>query len=197
MSQTTTSFNSASASWEDHRAAFFGAIQNSDSDTILTVLKKYPEALEWQDKKGQKPLRLAFDNKDQALFLLLLDNGASPDQESALKGWEKFMTRGTKSILNSAIEKGAKDYIIPLLQRGAYTYSADGMSAPKSVRYEIVDLLKRTDAIRKEFLADQQKQQTTPPAPAVVKSGQTDEQEIEIEVLKPIKVKNKTAAQTP
>lgn len=193
MSQTTNAFNSASATWEEHRAAFFGAIQNNDSDTILTVLEKYPEAVEWQDKKGQRPLRLAFDNKNHSLFLLLLDNGASPNQESALKGWEKFVGGIDKSILNSAIEKGAKDYIIPLLQYGASTHNAFGLEAPKSVRYEIVDLLKRAEIIRKEFLASQKVVQPAQAASAAANPAN----EQEIEVLKPVKVKNKAAAKTP
>ena len=195
MSNTTQSFNSASATWEEHRAAFFEAIGNSDRQTLETVLEKYPEAVEWQDAKGRRPLQLSFEKRDLDTFLFLLDNKASPDQKSMPTGFFGFFSDYSElSILQSTVRKGEKPFIIPLLQRGAGTNSVSGAWAPKKVRYEIDDLLKRAKKIEAEYVAEQKSGATAPTAqPATSKStGQTSD----IEVLKPLKVKNRTAQPT-
>jgi len=203
MSQTTTSFNSTSASWEEHRAAFFKAIENSDIPTLQTVLTKYPEAVEWQNQRGERPLHLAFEKRDRDTFLHLLQQGANPDQQSVIpqslfyRFWQSiYGANPAEHILKETVKKGEKDYIIPLLQHGAQTMYADTYLAPKDVRYEISDLLQRADKIRKEFLAEQKAAKAPPSlAPAAAKPDAADNGEIE--VLKPVKVKNRTSGQTP
>lgn len=196
MSKATQSFNSASATWEEHRAAFFEAIHSSDKKTLEAVLKKYPEAVEWQDKEGQRSLHLSFEKRDLDTFLFLLDNKASPDQGSPRKGfWASFMGHPRhSSILQNATKKGEKQFIIPLLQRGAATYDVSGYMAPKKVRYEIDDLLNRAEKIAAEYAAEQ-KSAATPHATQIA-TPQNTGQKADIEVLKPVKVKNRTAQPT-
>ena len=55
MSQASLPFNSASASWEEHRTVFFQALKTSDRPVLEAVLKKYPEAVDWKDTKGCPP----------------------------------------------------------------------------------------------------------------------------------------------
>lgn len=200
MSQTTVAFNGASASWEEHRAAFFSALQNSDIQTLETVMTKYPEAVEWQNKQGERPLHLAFEKRDRDTFMYLLQKGANANQESVVQRplvFKILLMEGNSSeyILDEAVQKGEKNFIIPLLQYGASEHRARRYRAPKEIRYEISDLLDRADIIRKEFLADQKAQKHAQPTPAKAQSSPSGEQEIE--VLKPVKVRNKTAAQTP
>ena len=194
MSKATTSFNSASATWEEHRVAFFNAIQQGDLQTLDTVVTKYPEAVEWQDQKGQRPLHLAFENNNRDVFVYLLEKKSDPNQQSPhLSAWKRFFSDGHEySILQKSIFKGDKSYIIPLLQHGADARYSSGHGAPRDIRYEIDDLLKRADKIRAEFEVAQKK--PAPPAPQAVTSANTPQ---EIEVLKPVKVKNRSQAQTP
>lgn len=195
MSKATNSFNSASATWEEHRTAFFEAIDNSDRQTIETVLLKYPEAVEWQDAKGRRPLHLSFEKRDLDTFLLLLDKNASPEQQSNRTGfWAAFAEFSDISILQSATRNGEKQFIIPLLQRGASTSSVNGAWAPKKVRYEIDDLLKRAGKIAAEYAA--QKQSAVTPPVTQTTTPQSIGQKTDIEVLKPVKVKNRPAQPT-
>lgn len=197
MSQTTSSFNSASATWEEHRSAFFKAIRQGDMQTLDTVLTKYPEAVSWQDQKGQRPLHLAFENKNHDVFVYLLENKSDPNQESPeASGWKRFFSEGySYSILQKAIFKGDKSYIMPLLQHGADTRFSSGQGAPRDIRYEIDDLLKRADRIRAEFEAAQKNPAAfAAPAPQAVTAADNPQ---EIEVLKPVRMKNRSHAQTP
>lgn len=194
MSQTTSSFNSASATWEEHRSAFFNAIKNADIPTIESVLAKYPEAVEWQDQKGQRPLHLAFEQRDRDTFLYFLEKGANPDQTAPAS---TFLGRVASDwddlcILTKTVKKGEKDFVVPLLQHGASTTSTYGWQAPKNIRYEMDDLLERADKIRAEFKASQKKSS----APAL-QAVTTPDASQEIEVLKPVKMKNRSQAQTP
>lgn len=197
MSQTTPSFNSASATWEDHRSTFFNALKNADIPTIESVLKKYPEAVEWQDQKGQRPLHLAFENNNLDVFVYLLENKASPDQQSPHGSALKRFFAGDVShpILQKCIDRGDKSYIIPLLQHGAEAQYSSGQGAPRDIRYEIDDLLKRADRIRAEFEAAQKNPAAfAAPAPQAVTAADNPQ---EIEVLKPVRMKNRSHAQTP
>lgn len=202
MSQTTTSFNSAAASWEEHREAFFQALQNSDIPTLQTVLTKYPEAVEWQNKRGERCLHLTFEKRDRETFLFLLKNGADPNQESCVHDlFNRFFavlagasTLPTKYILQEAVIKGEKPFIIPLLQYGASEHYANGHDAPKNIRYEICDLLARAPKIRKEFQEEQKAAKATQKPPSSPAPAATNNSEIE--VLKPVKVRKNTAAPT-
>ncbi|MDP2206561.1 MAG: ankyrin repeat domain-containing protein [Alphaproteobacteria bacterium] len=183
-------FNSAAASWEDHRAAFFKSLQESDRATMQTVLKKYPEAVDWQDPKGNTPLHTAFDKRDLDTFKFLLEKGANPNQQAQLTGLRKlFSVFPDPYILEKAVKTGEKPYIIPLLQYNAWQHNrTNGERAPKAVRFEITDLLKRADKIREEFL---EQQRGNKPAAAPAPQPAATEGEQHLEVLKPAKVQRR------
>lgn len=152
MSQASTPFNSASASWEDHRTAFFQAVKAGDKTTIETVVKKYPEAVEWEDAKGTPPLHVAFAKRDLDTFKFLLEKGAKPYQKVEFTGMRAFFsTIFDPSILEVAVKAGEKPYIVALLQRSTHPQYVRTY-APKNMQAEISDLLKRERQIRLDFL---------------------------------------------
>lgn len=195
MSKATAPFNSASATWEQHREVFFKALQESDRTTLATVLKKYPEAVEWYDAKGTPSLHTAFEKRDLETFKFLLENGADPRQQARITGLRVYFTEYTDPyILEKAIKAGEKDYIIPLLERNAGEgcmnhYRMNGRKAPKAIRFEIIDMLKRADTFHEEFRQQNRAKskvqtQQASPAPGQTLAG-------EVEVLKPAKVQRR------
>lgn len=185
---TTAPFNGATASWEDHRAAFFKALKQSDRGTLETVLKKYPEAVNWQDAKGTPPLHTAFDKRDLDTFKFLLENGANPNQQAPLTGLRAiFSSNDYPNILEKAVKAGEKPYVVSLLQHEAEQTGAE--NAPKAVRFEFIDLLKRARKIREEFLA-QQRDNKPAAAPAPQQSAAA-EGEQHLKVLKPAQVQRR------
>ena len=190
MSQASVPFNSASASWEDHRTAFFQALKANDRDTLETVLHKYPEAVDWKDAKGTPPLHTAFAQRDLDTFKFLLEKGADPNQQAQFAGLRAiFSSYPDPSILELSIKAGQKPYIIPLLQYNAdqedirdHTYKP-----PRHIQFEIIDLLKRGGTIRKEFLA-------APPAPAAQtpQAPASGNAATDIQVMKPAQVQRRT-----
>ncbi len=190
MSQASLPFNSASASWEEHRTVFFQALKTSDRPVLEAVLKKYPEAVDWKDAKGCPPLHTAFAKRDLDTFKFLLEKGADPNQYEQLTGLRVFFNRygfDDPGILEKAVKHGEKDYIIPLLQHNAeQTYRTRSEKAPKEIRFEIEDLLKRGDKIRKEFLAS-----TPAPAPAAAPAIQPPASAAEIQLMKPAQVQRR------
>lgn len=192
MSTPTAPFNSAAASWEDHRAAFFKALQESDRGTMETVLKKYPEATNWQDAKGTPPLHTAFNKRDLDTFKFLLEKGADPNQQAQLTGLRAiFSAFDDPYILEKAVKAGEKPFIIPLLQHNAeQNYRTDGGKAPKAVRFEITDLLKRAGKIRAEFLEEKHLNASNP-KPASQPATAAAEAEQHLEVLKPAQVQRR------
>lgn len=191
MATQAAGFNSASASWEDHRAAFFKALEQSDRQTLETVLKKYPEAVDWYDAKGTPPLHAAFDKRDIDTFRFLLEKGANPDQKAHLSGLRAlFASYDDPSVIEKAIKAGEKSYIIALLQHnGRKNYRSPAYTAPKAVRFEIGDLLNRGEQIRAEFYAEKEAAKSAPPvaAPATTAGPNND-----IDIMKPAQVQRRT-----
>lgn len=195
MSNAAASFNSASATWEEHRSVFFKALQESDRAILETVIEKYPEAVNWRDEKGTPPLHAAFDKRDLDTFKYLLEKGADPSQQENLSGLRAFFSPyDDYYIIEKAIKAGEKDYIVPLLQQQDNLMRRN-VRPPKEVRFEILDLLERARSIRTEYreqkrtIALMQKmaaEQTAAPvaAPATEDSAT-------IEVLKPAQVQRR------
>ncbi len=197
MSQASAPFNSASASWEEHRAVFFQALKASDRATLETVIQKYPEAVEWRDEKGTPPLHTAFDKRDLDTFKYLLEKGADARQQENLTGLRAFFAAyDDYYIIEKAIKAGEKDYIVPLLQQQDDLIRRDVLP-PKEVRFEILDLLERARSIRTEYreqkrtMALMQKMASQAAAPAA-----RVEDDASIEVLKPAQVQRRNAGPT-
>jgi hypothetical protein len=154
MPAITPAFNSATATWEEHRHAFFSAIKAGDTGTVGIIAQKYPEAVGWRDKAGHASLHIAFARRDMAMFQHLLDLGAKTSQTQLYRNPTLlFLAKDSETILNVAARNGRKDFVTALLERGESDTYIQSERIPRAVRYEIIDLLEAAGRIRKDYLA--------------------------------------------
>ncbi|MEZ0224321.1 MAG: ankyrin repeat domain-containing protein [Alphaproteobacteria bacterium] len=159
--------------WEDAREVFFRAIKKENTALLDAVVKKYPEALEWQTDPGTS-LFIALNAGKITSFKHLVDLGADVN---GING-------NGVGILLLAARCGTKDFVEFLLERGATVDKRYVSEATRFDHHQVADLLKRADKIRAAWLA-----KNPPPAPPADPNVTTDEK---VTVMNPLQLKQPT-----
>ena len=143
--------------WQADRADFFRAISKNDTPKLDSIIRKYgAEALNWE-KNHQSCLHYALRKNKLVAFTALLDHGADTGQSAPIEG-----EYGTEylNVTEHALYRFRDKFVFTMLQRGITT----------SFRYhrfhdeETLDMIKRADKIRAEYLAQNPDAPRHPPA---------------------------------
>lgn len=174
--------NNPDETWEEARLKYFSAIKRDDPATIERLAKKYPDALTWDDGRGQS-LFAAINANSVKAFEKMLDLGVSPDLPESTDGFGI-----TALAYTSRFSDRAKPFIDILMARGA-TKVDEALFYGQSMDYEgakeVVDYIRYRDTER-------QKAPTAiavPPAPAAASPASNTQQDLT--VLKPAKVQRR------
>lgn len=136
----------AQQEWQADRADFFRAISKNDAPKLDSIIKKYgKEALDWE-KSRQSCLHYALRKNKLVAFTALLDHGADTGQKTRIEG-----EYGAEhlNVMEHALYHFRDKFVYAMLQRGITT----------PFRYhrfhdeETLDMIKRADKIRAEYLA--------------------------------------------
>jgi|GEM_PF-3055878 len=146
----------AQQEWQADRADFFRAIVKNDVPRLDGLIKKYgPEALNWE-KSRQSCLHYALRKNKLPAFTALLGHGADTGTKTRIDceyGPEHL------NVMEHALYHFRDKFVYVMLQRGVTT----------PFRYhrfhdeETLDMIKRADKIRAEYLAQNPDAPRTPP----------------------------------
>ena len=169
LKKLSPAFSDAAAegkAWDQLRYQFFRAIGRGDAETVAAVAQEYPDAMEWRNGRGEKPLYIAMKKDKIGVFRVLLDLGADVNQKEVCQ----HHLDHDKTILSVAGRAGKKNFVHLLLQRGAdpkaqetWGWTPDKWTTFDQRYYDVADMIRRGGEIRQEYL-DQRAAGAPPPA---------------------------------